>query len=330
MEVSTGEAPVAAPCAAGFWRRSLAFVVDGLVLGVVGAGAGWLAFDVFASWGGYGRAVGFVVALAYFGVMNSALFGGQTLGKRLLEVRVVGKDGTLLSLPQSLLRYAVLGVPFFLNGAQFNTAVLFSAASYVLSLLVFGGMFSILYLYVFNRHGRRSLHDLAVGSSVVTAASPIAAVRPSPVWRVHLVVVGLLLVAAAAVPAFTGRLVQGEYFKDLLVAYEAVNAEPGVQSAQISHSTAFRSGSPNVESVVALVILAESRTDDAAFAEHIAKVIFANDKKAATKSAIHVTLVYGFDLGIASSWRSQAYQFKPDDLAGAGAGAAGTVAESVD
>ncbi|MDL2425325.1 hypothetical protein M2C68_22520, partial [Pseudomonas sp. BAgro211] len=78
------------------------------------------------------------------------------------------KDGSLLSLPQSLLRYSVLGIPFFLNGAPFDETVLLSPMRYGLSLLIFGGMFSILYLYVFNRHGRRSLHDLAVGSSVVT------------------------------------------------------------------------------------------------------------------------------------------------------------------
>lgn len=249
MEFSTGETPVAAPCAAGFWRRSIAFIVDALVLGIIGALAGWALFDEFARMGGYGRALGFVVALAFFGVMNSALCGGQTLGKRLLGVRVVGKNGSLLSLPQSLLRYSVLGIPFFLNGAPFDTKVLLSPMGYVLSLVIFGGMFSILYLYVFNRHGRRSLHDLVVGSSVVTALTPVAIVRPTPVWRVHLVVVGVLLAAATAVPAFTGRLAQSEYFKDLWLAYEAINATPGVQYAQLSHNTAFRSGSPNVESV---------------------------------------------------------------------------------
>lgn len=320
MEVSIGEAPVAAPCAAGFWRRSGAFVVDGLVLGTVGALAGWVLFDVFARMGGYGRALGFVVALAYFGVMNSALCGGQTLGKRLLGVRVAGKDGALLALPQSLLRYSVLGVPFFLNGAPFDSTVLLSPMGYVLSLLIFGGMFSILYLYLFNRHGRRSLHDLAVGSSVVTAQTPVAAVRPVPVWRVHLAVVGVLMAAAAAVPAFTGQLAQSDYFKDLLVAHEAVNAEPGVQYAQVMHNTAF--GTPNVESVTAQVNLSERRVDDSAFAEHIAKVILANDKKAAAMSAIHVTMVYGYDLGIASSWRSKGYQFAPEALAAGGGGAA--------
>ncbi|MFK8401720.1 RDD family protein [Pseudomonas sp. BGr12] len=322
MEVSNGEGAVAGSYAAGFWRRSIAFVVDAVVLGIIGALAGWALFDLFARMGGYGRVLGFVVALTFFGVMNSALFGGQTLGKRLMGVRVVGKDGSLLSLPQSLLRYSVLGIPFFLNGAPFDETVLLSPMRYGLSLLIFGGMFSILYLYVFNRHGRRSLHDLAVGSSVVTALTPIATVRPAPVWLVHLVVVGVLLAAGAAMPALTGRLAQSEYFKDLLVAYEAVNAVRGVQYTQISHHTALRSGSPSVESVVAQVNVAEPRIDDGAFAQHIAEVILANDKKASTMSAIHVTLVYGYDLGIYSSWRSQSYQFTPSALASGGGAAA--------
>ncbi|MBB4770773.1 RDD family protein [Xanthomonas sp. LMG 8993] len=310
MEVDT------APGAAGFWRRSAAFLVDCLVLGVAGALAGWALLDVFVRMGGYGRLFGFFVALTYFGVMNSVLCKGQTLGKRLLGVRVASRDDALLALPQSLLRYSVLGVPFFLNGAQFDRDVLLSPLQYVLTLLIFGGTLSILYLYLFNRRGRRSLHDLAVGSSVVTAQTPLAAVRPMPVWRVHLVVVAVLMIAAAAVPAFTGQLAQSDYFKDLLAAHEAVSAEPGVQSARIVHNTVF--GTPNVESVVVQVNLSERRIDDKALAEHLARVVLANDKKAATMSAIHVTLVYGYDLGIASSWRSMGYQFAPKALAAAG------------
>ncbi|CAD2257299.1 RDD family protein [Xanthomonas arboricola] len=310
MEVDT------APGAAGFWRRSAAFLVDCLVLGMAGALAGWALLDVFVRMGGYGRLVGFFVALTYFGVMNSVLCKGQTLGKRLLGVRVAGKDDALLALPQSLLRYSVLGVPFFLNGAQFDRDVLLSPLQHVLTLLIFGGTLSILYLYLFNRRGRRSLHDLAVGSSVVTAQTPLAAVGPMPVWRVHLVVVAVLMIAAAAVPAFTGQLAQSDYFKDLLAAHEAVSAEPGVQSARVVHNTVF--GTPNVESVVVQVNLSERRIDDKALGEHIARVVLANDKKAAAMSAIRVTLVYGYDLGIASSWRSMGYQFAPKALAAAG------------
>lgn len=318
MEVST------APCAAGFWRRSAAFVVDCLVLGAAGALAGLALVDVFARMGGYGRALGFVIALTYFGVMNSALCNGQTLGKRLLGVRVVGKNGDLLTPLQSLLRYSVLGIPFFLNGAQLDDEVLRSPVLYVLSLVIFGGILSILYLYLFNRRGRRSLHDLAVGSVVVVAHAEGAMVQPMPVWPVHLAVVAVLMVAAAAIPQLTGQLAQSDYFKDLLAAHEAVSAEPGVQSAQVVHNTAF--GKTNVKSVIVQINLAEPRIDDNTFAEHIAKVVLASDKRAAAMSAIQVTLVYGYDLGIASSWRSNSYRFAPNALA---AGSADTVSRGM-
>lgn len=43
------------------------------------------------------------------------------------------------------------------------------AVGYMLSLMIYGGVLSILFLHMLNRRGHRSLHDLVVGSSVVTA-----------------------------------------------------------------------------------------------------------------------------------------------------------------
>ncbi|WP_237715183.1 RDD family protein [Xanthomonas phaseoli] len=306
MDVSTSDAAAVPPCAAGFWRRLAAFIVDCLVLAAIGVLAGVVLADVFVRMGGYARLLGFFIALAYFGVMNSGRCGGQTLGKRLLGLRVVGKHGALLTLPQSLLRYSVLGVPFFLNGAQIG-GVTSTPRNYVLSLLIFGGTLAILYLYVFNRQGRRSLHDLVVGSSVVMAQCPVAAVRPMPVKRVHLIVVAVLMAAAAALPAFTGQLAERDDHKDMLVAHNAITAVPGVQSAMVVHNTML--GTPNVESVIVRVNLSERRIEDNALAERLAKLVLANDRKAAAMSAIQVTMIYGYDLGIASSWSSRSYQF---------------------
>ena len=78
---------------------------------------GWAAFDAFAALGSWGRLVGFAVAWPYFGVMNSRLGGGQTLGKRLLGLRTVSLDGALLSPARGFLRSAVVSLPWFLNGA---------------------------------------------------------------------------------------------------------------------------------------------------------------------------------------------------------------------
>lgn len=137
---------------AGFWRRLGAFVVDLILLCIAGLILGALSFDTFARMGAYARLIGFAIALAYFGILNSRIGGGQTLGKRWLGVRVVDVHGQLLTLPRSLLRYAVLGTPFFCNGLPVDPNLAMSTPlGYLLALVVFGGMFAIVYLYLFNR-----------------------------------------------------------------------------------------------------------------------------------------------------------------------------------
>src|SRR4051812_30504577 len=105
-----------APRLAGVWRRLGAFVLDGLGGGGPLLFLGFAAYDWAVALGQAGRALGFAVALAYFGALNSTLGGGQTLGKRLLGLRVVDRQGQRITLPRSLLRCLVLWVPWFLNG----------------------------------------------------------------------------------------------------------------------------------------------------------------------------------------------------------------------
>jgi hypothetical protein len=82
---------------AGFWRRLTAFVIDCLILSVPTLLLGLALFRWVAGLGPTGRLIGFVVALLYFGVLNSHFGGGQTLGKRLLGIRVIDRSGKLLS-----------------------------------------------------------------------------------------------------------------------------------------------------------------------------------------------------------------------------------------
>ena len=105
---------------AGFWRRLAAFLVDALILGVPALLIGLAVFDWAASLGPSGRFIGFLVALLYFGLLNSRLGGGKTLGKRLFRIRVTNRSGQTLSPMRSGLRFLVLGIPYFLNGVFFN------------------------------------------------------------------------------------------------------------------------------------------------------------------------------------------------------------------
>jgi uncharacterized RDD family membrane protein YckC len=155
------------------------------------------------SFGQAGRFIGFVVALLYFGLLNSRFGGGQTLGKRLFDIRVVDRDGQTLSPVRSILRFTVIAVPYFLNGLSFDVdpasaGPLDYLLGGVLIFVIFGGLGAIIYLFVFNRRTRQSLHDLVVGSFVVRA-TPVAAVIDFSTPRFHLIIVVALVLILPSV-----------------------------------------------------------------------------------------------------------------------------------
>ena len=84
---------------AGFWRRSVALFIDGIILAIVGCLVGLFFGEFFVRMGGWERFIGFGIALLYFVPLNSRLGGGRTIGKRALGIRVVSKTGEPLSPP---------------------------------------------------------------------------------------------------------------------------------------------------------------------------------------------------------------------------------------
>jgi uncharacterized RDD family membrane protein YckC len=284
------------------------------MLGVAGVILGGLLFDSFARLGIYGRLLGFVIALGYFGLCNSSFLGGQTLGKRALGLRVVNANGQLISLQRSLLRYAVLGVPYFLNMLPLDPQHdMPSWMSYVLSLIVFGVGLSIMYLYAFNRRTRQSLHDLAVGSYVVRAASDAQATLLLPVWSGHLVVVGLLVAMSLAAPAAASHFVNAGFFADLMPTYRALSAQPHVKLASVQKGWVSMNGKQS-HYLVAQLRLDESLVNDETVAANAAGLIAKNYHDLGSQNAVVVNLVYGYDIGIASGWKKHSYSFKPGQL----------------
>jgi uncharacterized RDD family membrane protein YckC len=300
----------------GFWRRIGALFIDTLILGVVGLALGLVLESLFVQIGGWGRLVGFSIALIYFGVMNSSIVGGQTIGKKALKIRVVDSNNSPVNLGKSILRYFILAIPFFLNGAQFSNEVMFSFLMYPLSLIIFGGIFSILYLYIFNRVTRQSLHDLVVGTFVVNAN--VEKQETGKVWNLHLIIVALLFLAAAVVPAFTTQLAQSEPFKDMLSVQSALSNDQDVAYATISTgSSTFSStneGTKTTTYVSSQVFLKTNNVNDAELARRLAIIVVANYPEALQKDTILINLTYGYDIGIASSWSNHAHNFNPLEL----------------
>ncbi|MGY5452842.1 RDD family protein [Agarivorans sp. MS3-6] len=298
----------------GFWRRIGALLIDSVILGVFGLILGWFLEDTFVQLGGWGRLIGFVISISYFGVMNSALVDGQTIGKIILNIMVVDSSGSTISLARSFLRYSFLAVPFSLNGAQITNETLLSYLKYPLSFIIFGGFLSILYLYVFNRATRQSLHDLAVGTYVVNVG--VDSEDLPSVWKPHLAIVTGLFITATLVPAFTSNLVTSDPYKGLLVTQEAINSNELVKYASVTDglTTFFSSdsGGTTTTYVNAQVFLYENNVDDFDMAKQLAKTIVETYPDSINKNLIQVTLTYGYDIGIASKWYLHNHRFHPE------------------
>lgn len=305
--------PVPASAIAGFWRRLGAFAIDLILLLIVGLVLGGLLFDPLARMGTYARLVGFAIALAYFGICNSRITGGQTLGKQWLGVRVIDASGQALSLPRSLLRYTVLGTPFFFNGLPIDPQrVTSSALGYLLVFIVFGGGLASVYLYLFNRRTRQSLHDLVVGSYVVRAGADTQ--MPLPIiWRGHLVAVALLAVITLGSPVVANRLWQSETFADLLFVQRMLVVQPHVMTAQVMRGWAYAQGKES-HYLKSQLRLDAPMIDDDAMAKGVARQMAKIDTNLAAEDSILVDLNYGYDMVIASGWRTHRYSFKPDEL----------------
>ena len=96
---------------AGFWIRVVAYIVDALILGIVGGLLGSVSLHTGPSDARTG-APSLLLSILYFGLLWSNIGGGQTLGMRIFKLKVVGSDGRLIGVGRALLRWLMLFVSF--------------------------------------------------------------------------------------------------------------------------------------------------------------------------------------------------------------------------
>lgn len=88
---------------AGFWIRFVAIFIDGILLAIVQSLIG-----AVLSLGTNSRSgLGLILGLAYYVIFwsKSSPWPGQTIGSKLLNIRVIKTDGSDLEITQALIRY---------------------------------------------------------------------------------------------------------------------------------------------------------------------------------------------------------------------------------
>lgn len=117
----TNTAPVAAMAEkAGWWTRFFAIVIDSIGIGIVNGILSSILYrgDTTATSG-----LQTLLGVAYFCYFWSSYGGGQTLGMRALNIKVVKTDGSQLDLVGAFLRY----VGLFISVAVLLIGVIWAA-----------------------------------------------------------------------------------------------------------------------------------------------------------------------------------------------------------
>jgi uncharacterized RDD family membrane protein YckC len=295
---------------AGFWRRLLAFVIDGFVTGLACLVLGLFFRDVFEHSPNWSTLVGFAITLAYFSSMGSSELDGQTLGQRLCSIQVVNRDGSFLSLGRSLLRYSTLLTPLLLS-SLFGGATSSTIRTGTYYLLTFATLV-IFYLFILNSRTRQSLHDLAVGAFVVDAPG-YGQVEAPAFWRIH-----WFVLAAIGVVFYVGGLVvvprflRMDPFPELTSIPSKVQELPNVRDASVE----LRTNTANDGTHTGLLVTVSCRSTPSDYqrtAREIAAAVMRADPRAAERDYIEVIFLQGFEIGFAKFHHNQTVTHTPGE-----------------
>jgi uncharacterized RDD family membrane protein YckC len=308
--------PEEARIVSGIWRRFAAIAIDSLIVGIVGSIIGFIFFDFFAAIGYWGRLFGFSVAGIYFVLLNSSLRNGQTFGKQILGIEVVTRDGNHISPGQSLLRYLILAVPFFINGVFIKISGIAAMLFATLIGFVIIDVLFIVYFAIFNRKTRQSIHDLITGTFVVNA-KPKGPVQTQGIWKPHFIIIGSFCLILLGTAIATGTLFKSLFNKesnsfidDLYVAKKIYNADYFV-GKQIMWTTKKTTETSYLQVRAWYKI---RPADYEAEAQEIAsKLLEVNSPSIMQKDLLIIIIIYGYDIGIARGNLNKSFRYSPEE-----------------
>lgn len=305
------------PSIASFWRRFFAWFIDTIILGVIGLIIGAIFSSFLFKIGPYGRPIGLLFIIPYFGIMNSKIGGGQTIGKRLLKISVRNKKNEHISLRRSIVRILVLTTPALLNGWSvplFQNVVI----SWLLSLVIFGFGGAIIYTMVFNQKTRQGIHDLLLGTYVIHApGKPISSLPITS--RVHWIVtwVWICIVAIGALimvilsPSFKAN----PLFASSIKLYNIIQEDPRFFTVGVNDHTLL--GSDGKTSHLLIIdVWSKGKPGENEYdgiSKSIVKSVLESGSNLEEYDGIQVRITSAYDIGIARANITMTYSDSIED-----------------
>ena len=307
------------PIYSKFWNRVGAFFIDIIVLALLGFILGLFLKDTFVQLGSQALLIGFIISLVYFGLGNSLIFKGQTLGKKILKLRVVDKNLDTISLQKSLLRTLIYTVPYFFLNYGLNGSTQFSTLFIAKEIILLSFLIILPIHFIINSSTRQAIHDLILKTYVVELEAypgqQLKKSRFSPI-----IYSGIVLIVLITLFIFFNLQNRNliETAKKLVPISEQIDRNNEVQNSSISQnfSTVLKLGSDeNISKTNSLVLDIELNKNlisdinpediaELAFVKDAVKIILKDVPNAKRFDFIQVNLIYGYNIGIYKSSNS--------------------------
>ena len=293
------------PPVAGFWRRFAAWLIDIILLGIAGQIIGWSFSSFWFQIGPYGRIVGLIIILLYFGLMNSSLGNGQTVGKLLLGIAVRNRNNQSISIPRSIIRAAILAFPWILNGWELPLFYL-PMATWLIIVIVFGLGITIIYTMIFNRSGKQGIHDLICGTYVVNLKGVPVESFPKTA-KIHFLVSGSLVALSlllTLVLAFLSWYWASEKpLATVYSVYQTLQSDNRFFSVGVNDNTFYEMNGQTTRSLRVQVWYkgTPSNEERVAAMNDIAKTVLDSESNLDQYDRLIIGVTSAFDLGIESA-----------------------------
>jgi uncharacterized RDD family membrane protein YckC len=156
---------------AHLFRRFVASVIDGALLGVIGVLLSFPFSGAFFALGQNGWWIGALIVLVYLTVCQTNLTKGRTLGYEMLGISVIKTNGSYLTYGQAFIRSLLLAaIPFASNLFPTPPSSFALSPVLVISIILSTIYFSYgaaFYCFLLFHPLRRGLQDMASGAIVV-------------------------------------------------------------------------------------------------------------------------------------------------------------------
>jgi uncharacterized RDD family membrane protein YckC len=282
---------------ASMWKRFISFVIDITIIVVIGNIFGYALFDTLSGLSWISRIIGYIIVLAYFGILNSKIGNGQTIGNRLMGIKVIKLDKTELPLSTSLIRSSLYLLPILLNNWNIPISKHIIVAL-LLGFILLTILLEELFYIIMNRENHQLFHDFLCNSIVINKkCSSVYSVETTKkkIALSSLIVPVIVIVIIGVITTSNKRNITrlGEM-------QEYLNSDPLISNTILQEGTT-KTGYEKASYINVIVTKRKNADNEKIKRDIISKLL--NCSIINGVDNIGIQIVYGYDIGIASSFR---------------------------